>query len=103
MKSNSILVYKIFFGYFIFSTRIYVCIYFLKIEDKLQKIPEIDFIIFIYVLDFMIFFEYLQPKSEFMEFMEIKKIHEIVFTSTIAGRMDLGIRKLAENPNFFGT
>ena len=38
-----------------------------------------------------------------MEFMEIKKIHEIVFTSTIAGRMDLGIRKLAENPNFFGT
>lgn len=47
----------------------------------------------------MIFFEYLQPKSEFME---IQKIHEIDFTSTI-GRMDLGIRKLAENPNFFGT
>jgi len=50
----------------------------------------------------MIFFEYLQTKSEFMEFMEIQNIHEIDFTSTI-GRMDLDIRKLAENPNFSGT
>ena len=34
--------------------------------------------------------------------MEIQNIHEIDFTSTI-GRMDLDIRKLAENPNFSGT